>query len=216
MARIIERLVEPIAGFSPIECHNLEFVSKKALCEIEVPKTIIATGKKAGYETAFFTRNAQQLAALAKQRGAAGGPVAAVLFRDTDGTRATERGLFEDKWRSIVRGFASAGFENGVPMVPKPKSEAWLLCALKSNPYQHCSGLEDSLSGNDNVPDSAKQQLDRQLGFSGRTVADLADMIRTGAIAPERIAMPSFDRFRGRLEEVTRRMLRQPLTTQQN
>lgn len=29
-------------------------------------------------------------------------------------------------------------------MVPRPKSEAWLLCALKPNPYQHCAALEEA------------------------------------------------------------------------
>ena len=26
---------------------------------------------------------------------------------------------------------------NGIPMIPNPKSEAWLICALKNNSYQH-------------------------------------------------------------------------------
>ncbi len=57
-------------------------------------------------------------------------PVIAVLFRDSDGTASSGRGLWEDKRKSIEDGFGEAGFDYGVPMIPKPKSEAWLLCAF--------------------------------------------------------------------------------------
>jgi hypothetical protein len=48
-------------------------------------------------------------------------------------------------------------------MIPKPKSEAWIICALKANPYLGCDPLEDR-SGNDNSPDSLKGKLARLLG----------------------------------------------------
>jgi len=46
--------------------------------------------------------------------------------------------------------------DRGVAMIPKPKSEAWLLCALKNKPYESCEKLEDR-SGNDDSPNSLKK-----------------------------------------------------------
>lgn len=210
MAMVIDRIVDQKTdgGLSPLAASAIEFISKRALCAVEVSGSmLLATGKKSKAGTALFTRNAQQLAVFARRFGADNSPVAAILFRDADGTRSTERGLYEAKRDSILRGFASVGFELGVPMVPKPKSEAWLLCALKENPYQHCSALEDSLSGNDNAPDSAKEQLEQRLGALGKTNGDLVPMLTAGEIAVDRIIMPSFQKFRERLEEVTDRML---------
>ena len=47
-------------------------------------------------------------------------------------------------------------------MIPKPKSEAWVLCAL-SKLYKECDELEDR-SGNDNSPNSLKRELEELLG----------------------------------------------------
>lgn len=117
---------------------------------------------------------------------------------------------FQQKWKSIEDGFKSEEFEYGVPMVPNPKSEAWLICALKPNPYQNCAKLETSLPGTDGAPRSAKDILKELLSRKGKAVSDLADMITDGMINPSQITMPSFDRFKVRLEDVTRRMLSFP------
>ena len=45
-------------------------------------------------------------------------------------------------------------------LLAKPKSEAWILCAL--NGYQHCAALENE-SGNDDSPNSLKIQLEQRL-----------------------------------------------------
>ena len=50
-------------------------------------------------------------------------------------------------------------FYLGLPMVLEPKSEGWLICALKSNAYHNCAALEDSLYGNDKAPEPAKERL---------------------------------------------------------
>ena len=49
-------------------------------------------------------------------------------------------------------------------MIPKPKSEAWLICALKRDPYQVCERLE-ARSGNDQSPNSLKRELEQLLGI---------------------------------------------------
>jgi hypothetical protein len=89
-------------------------------------------------------------------------------------------------------------------MIPKPKSEAWLLCAVKENPYQHCHHLEDE-SGNDRSPNSLKVQLSAVLhcNDSGR---QLNDMIKNNEINVHQIDMPSFNAFKENLEKVLKKV----------
>lgn len=209
MAVILDKVVHSEINYSLLDSAAMEFVSEMTLAGLsrELPMALSA-GKKRDYETAYHFKAARALARLAAERKAAEGcEVGAVLFRDADGTRSTERGLYEAKRKSIEDGFVAETFPHGVPMVPKPKSEAWLLCALKANPYQHCADLEESLSGNDKSPNPAKAQLEARLTQLGKEVTDLSEMVKDGAIAPERIDMPSFNRFRERLVEVTQAML---------
>jgi hypothetical protein len=100
----------------------------------------------------------------------------------------------------MLNGFDEEGFSRGVPMIPKPKSEAWLICALKSNPYQGCDALEDR-SGSDRSPKSLKKELENLLGKQP-TRDLLCDKIRTMAVDIDKIKMPSFNAFRERLEKV--------------
>ena len=106
----------------------------------------------------------------------------------------------------MARGFAAAGYVRGVPMLPKPKSEAWLLCALQEHAYQNCIRFE-SISGNDHSPNSAKKQLEAAMLEYGKTYADAPDMVVDGMISPQEIDMPSFNAFRSRLEEVAQAMI---------
>lgn len=217
MAVLIDEIVGPIAGYSFLNARAMEFISEHSLAGLsrELPPLRMAlSGKRRGYETAYHFKNARALARAAKKCAAKEDcPVGAVLFRDADGTRSTERGLFEAKWNSMERGFAAEDFDYGVPMVPKPKSEAWLLCALKANPHRNCASLEDTLSGNDNSPEPAKQELESVLRNMGKAVKDLAGMVRDATISPNRIDMPSFNRFRTRLEKVARKMRGLPEST---
>ncbi len=63
---------------------------------------------------------AYKLGVLSKEKGCH----LAVLMRDTDNRK------FEDVYAEIISGFQVAKFEGGVPAVPCPKSEAWLICCL--------------------------------------------------------------------------------------
>jgi len=85
-------------------------------------------------------------------------------------------------------------------MLPKPKSEAWFLCALK--------GMDDGTSlegapGNDSSPNSLKKQLagllkSRDMALEAATLSRLVD---DGEITPDRIPMPSFRAFQKSLRE---------------
>jgi hypothetical protein len=99
----------------------------------------------------------------------------------------------------MLDGFDEEEFPNGVPMIPKPKSEAWLICALKKHAYQNCQALE-ARSGNDNSPHSLKDELAEILGEEV-TPELLCEKVRN-QVNINRINMPSFRAFRERLEEV--------------
>ncbi|MBK8091683.1 MAG: hypothetical protein IPK32_06780 [Verrucomicrobiaceae bacterium] len=208
MGAFIDALVSPIWGYSPLESTGIRFMRKAELGRRGREKRGMSLpGKKRGKDTSFFFKNAMTLATYALQvERSEKLPTMAVLFRDTDGTASTERGARRKKLDSMNLGFEAAGYPRGVPMLPKPKSEAWLLCALKKNPYQHCAELE-TISGNDNSPQSAKKQLAAALTAHEATLSDLNQMIFTEQLVPAKIDMPSFNEFRARLEEVARAML---------
>ena len=202
MAVIVDQLAESKLGYSMLDSGAVACIDEHCLAQrskgIALPRSPRLPGNKTKRDTTYFRKNAIALGLAAKdlerEREL---PVVAVLFRDSDGSNSSTRSLWEDKFCSMVSGFRDAGFDRGVPMVPKPKSEAWLLCALKSNPYQHCADIENE-SGNDSSPNSLKMQLDVAVG--GHASAEsLTDWVRTGRIDPGRINMPSMDKFKDEL-----------------
>ena len=208
MGLILDRMLEDVVGYSPRGTQAMEFVSEHEVASIsrKLPKRF--PGKKNEMETGFFFKNARALAWLAKEKSTAeiGAPVAAVLFRDADGTHSQSRGNFEKKWKSMMNGFGAEGFTLGVPMIPNPKSEAWLLCALREDVSHDCAALELTLSGNDKAPNPAKAQLGKVLAERGKTTSDLNEMILDGSLDPGVINMPSFHRFRDQLTAVVQDM----------
>jgi hypothetical protein len=208
MTWLIDKLVEPHWDYSPLNASSCVFISEGALAHYCRSQRLGTTlpGKKKTVDTGYFFKNARGLARLAKDRSAHDHcPVGAVLFRDSDGTVSSQRSLWNDKVRSMEAGFAAEDFDLGVPMVPKPKSEAWLLCAAQANPYQNCTRFEN-LSGNDASPNSAKTELAAALAASNRSYLDVSDMVENGEINPQQIQMPSFNYFKNRLETVAQQM----------
>lgn len=123
--------------------------------------------------------------------------VIAILFRDSDGTNSTSKGMWEEKVSSIENGFKMEKFTRGVAMVPKPKSEAWLICALKNKPYENCEELEER-SGNDKSPNNLKDELD-SFNISNDKINE---MIQNGQIEIDKIDMPSFKYFSEKIKEL--------------
>ena len=200
MAIIISQIVEQQINSSFIDTNYYGYVSKKGLVARasefkHQKKSLRLPGKKKPKETGYFYRNARALALCAKDKKAElNDEVIAVFFRDSDGTASADRGLWKNKWDSIVQGFSDEGFERGVPMIPKPKSEAWIICSVKNNPYQGCNALENR-SGNDNSPNSLKDELAEILnGLTSRE--HLCEMANNGTIDSNRIKMPSFLAFK--------------------
>lgn len=202
MAWMVDKLLERhYTGYSLLELHQaggdcVTHVHEAELKALGKPGSPLFPGIKFGKGTAFFTRNAQVLGLLAKQTSAQEKqPVLAVLFRDGDGVSATPAGEWQEKVDSMHRGFAMVECDTGVPMVPRPKSEAWLLCALRAPGYANCAPLEEA-SGNDASPNSLKKQLAARCGGADPTVDQQADWVMSGAVDPLRINMPSFNAFK--------------------
>lgn len=211
MGLIVDVLIEPIWTYSPYDSCSMHFLSESELARLsDKAKIVSLPGKKKAKGTAYFFKNSYALGNYAKNMETNNDcETMAVLFRDSDGTRSTQKGLWADKVNSMTLGFLAADYARGVPMVPKPKSEAWLLCAVQEHPYQNCTRFE-SISGNDRSPSNAKKQLEDALAPAERTHLCIPDMINDGEISPARINMPSFNAFRERLEEVARAMVDLP------
>ena len=206
MTIIVDQIVEEEHGYSFLAGTHYGYVSKRMLVERAaelktIKKAIRIPGKRQPVEIRYFFNNARAFARIALERQQkVKDDAVAVLFRDADGTASAGRGLWCDKRRSTIDGFEAEGFTRGVPMIPRPKSEAWIICAVKSNPYQGCKALE-SRSGNDNSPHSLKGELEAILGDVA-TREKLNSMIATRTIDISRIIMPSLTAFRERLKEV--------------
>lgn len=205
MLEIVDALLEDDArvGYSLLDSFRrgddcIVYVSKSDLAAHGRSGPTLLPGVKFGRDTAFFVRNAQCLGLLAKTDGERSERTnIAVLFRDSDGTRSVPQRNWREKFDSIVRGFQLVDFNRGVPMVPRPKSEAWLICGLKAQPYAHCDALE-SESGNDGSPRSLKKQLAEIIqGDHGANVQ--AEWVRTRRVDPMQIDMPSFNAFKAEL-----------------
>jgi len=196
---IIDKMIEKKHDFSYYACKDelITFIPKVELTKL-TKRLPPYTGKKGLKGTAYFINNAIALAKIAKKKSnELDDEVIAILFRDSDGTSSTIKGLWEDKIKSIENGFKIEKFANGVAMIPKPKSEAWLICALKDKPYQQCEKLE-ARSGNDDSPHNLKDEL-KSFGIELETINE---MIQDGRIDIDKIDMPSFRYFSNRLEEL--------------
>lgn len=110
-------------------------------------------------------------------------------FHDTD------KCDFSDLHQSVILGLNGVDGVHGIPMIPKPTSEAWLICGIKQEPYAHCTALETQLSGNDAASDgnAPKKVLAQLLGCEATT--DQQYEVVKG-IDVTRINMPSYNQFK--------------------
>ncbi|MFH1137052.1 MAG: hypothetical protein V1816_13340 [Pseudomonadota bacterium] len=203
MAIIVSQIVEQELNFSFMETRYYGYVSKRELVSRasgfkNQNRSLKLPGVNIPKETRYFYQNARALALCAKDKmEELADDVIAVLFHDSDGTASAGRGHWQDIWNSMVNGFLAEGFEQGVPMIPKPKSEAWIICSVKNNPYQGCNALENR-SGNDDSPNALKDELAEILHGRPSRV-QLCEMVSDRRIDCEKIDMPSFLAFKDRL-----------------
>jgi hypothetical protein len=209
MTVLLDQMLESRLGYSQrMIPGGYKYVSEAALGKREIERKnnhrkISLVGKKRAQETAYFYINAWMLSDIALQvEKESEDRAIAVLFRDCDGTRSAQSDLWTVKWESMLAGFLRPGFDRGVPMLPKPTSEAWLLCAAQNQPYQNCSNLEN-LSGNMVSPNHPKKKLDAAFGHR-KTAQDLCDWLDQNRMDFDALpaVMPSFKAFRDRLYAV--------------
>lgn len=206
MTTLLNQMLEARLGYSVSSIPSgYRYVSEARLEEAleerkKSKRSMSLAGKKRGQETGYFYNNAWMLATITQEieETSSQDKAIAVLFRDCDGTRA-KSGLWQSKWDSMVSGFKRAQFDRGVPMLPNPKSEAWLLC-VASPQLSDCARFE-SVSGNDHSPNPAKNQLEAALG-GHQTATVLNDWLEANPIDETRAAtMPSFKAFQQSLEQ---------------
>jgi hypothetical protein len=201
ITKLVDRAIEKRLGYSLVnkDLKALTLFSKAELADrAKQMKARSRKGKKQPSETRYFYNNARALALLARELEAK--DLIVVLFRDGDGTATSTRQEWAQKLQSMLDGFAVEGLTTGVPILPKPKSEAWWLCALR-NDYQNCQQLEDE-SGNDASPNSLKSQIEVCLGEPATRLL-LNDKIDGGHIEIDRMTdLPSVAAFKDRLNEV--------------
>lgn len=205
MAVWLARLWESFLNYNLFDIPDaVVFVSEAALSEkakTTDKRMLSQRGKKQGVETGLYFSNAQQLGLMAKELASEHeAPVMAVLFRDADGTRSAPGQMWQAKWDSMVNGFKFAKFDFGVPMLPKPKSEAWLLCAGQTAQHSHAS-LED-ISGNDNSPNSAKHQWEAFMGAPQNAALEADWCASNPQDWRNLLTMPSFQKFYERFHQV--------------
>lgn len=186
----------------------LEVVHESEITRISkdttINKNLSRRGKKQGQETREFYRAARALAYVASNPERQ--PSLAVLFHDSDSNKWPD---YQSKRQSMITGFEAQEYQNGVPFVAQPKSEAWLICALKYG-YQHCGPLEER-SGNDDSPKSLKAELEVHLGEPATRVT-LNELVDEGQIDLAQITdMKSMTDFQESMKEVLGRMLGRPI-----
>ncbi|MBI6632128.1 hypothetical protein YA0871_05610 [Pseudomonas paralactis] len=213
---VIDYIIEEVLQYSPLQTHlgtyryySEAYLTQRLAAKKSERRGFFLAGRKHGAETGLFYFNAWMLGEISKELEAAEEDIAiAILFRDSDGTNSSPSDIWSQKKTSIKEGFKRAEFTRGVPMVPRPKSESWFICAAKENPYEHCAELEE-LSGNDKSPNAAKKMLSAILEGEA-TNERLLTWLEDNGIDCRKLAieMPSFSKFYERLVNVLQDTLR--------
>lgn len=171
MSVIVDLICNDLLGYSILNeiPDNIICISKSDLIskgreikESKSPKRMILSGPKQAKGQMYFFHNARALSVIAQEHiENNNSPVVAVLFRDSDDCNGDKKSLWTEKFDSILRGFAFENFKYGVPMVPRPTSESWVLCCCKN--VDDCSVFE-GLSHSKKSPKYIKNVLLEALG----------------------------------------------------
>ena len=200
---IIDKMLEKKLSYSIYNTcrENIRYIHKSELSEYAKKFTYFA-GKKHKKGTAYFFKNARALAIISKDiRARTSSEVISFFFRDADGTNSSPSSLWLDKYSSIKSGFLCENFLIGVPMLPMPKSEAWLLYLLEPQNTRKSCDYYENLPGNDNAPLSAKILLDKKLSSLCKNYYDISSLICDESVDIENTNLTSFDKFKIDFEE---------------
>ena len=201
MAHLVDQMIEDRINYSPISFDMVRWISRSDLSaeakKHRYPHTALpGVRRPSGYVRHY--KQAYALGMMAKGiEHNEDVPSLSVIFRDSDGTNSVGINHWRELVSAISEGYTAAGYSAGVAMVPKPKQEGWLLCALKQDPYVGCQPLEDE-PGNDASPNSLKGQLREAVGGEP-TIDDMCEWITSRRFDSTRVEMESFEYFRSSL-----------------
>lgn len=131
-----------------------------------------------------------------------------VFFHDLDAnTKASVDETYSAYMNAMNDGFDSASFSHGVPMIPKTRSESWLLCLLAPDGGASTKYFED-LPMSDKSPNAGKKILATRLEVSEGEAYAVIEKER-GNFDWTCLQAPSFLQFRDRLKIVSARLLNQ-------
>ncbi|MDR1923133.1 MAG: hypothetical protein LBQ66_02070 [Planctomycetaceae bacterium] len=208
LALFVDQIVFEKFNYHPLESSVCIFVPKKQLKQYfdqlkPLKKFKIPRGEvKYEQGTKYFRNNARALAVIAKKIGNEKNDenVIAILFRDSDRKNSSEPEEWEKKRDSMINGFLDENFTCGVPMIPKPVSEAWILCAIyrAKNPVRNCDDLENTKHGNQSEH-ALKIELENELNEQP-TRELLNEKITNKEINVQLINLPSFNQFKVMLD----------------
>ena len=151
---IVDAMIEIKYKYSIIESNVAVFVDGAELERIKIQikpskKSIRLRGYNVPAETRFHFEDARSFAFAVSDFVAEKNEnkFIAILFRDSNTNDNKE---WQNKRNSMLSGF-EVGFSkrqisnNGIPMLPRPVSEAWLLCAIyrQENQNSNCEYLEE-------------------------------------------------------------------------
>lgn len=131
-----------------------------------------------------------------------------IYFHDLDAnTNASVDEIYNASMNAMNEGFDSASFPHGVPMIPKTRSESWLLCLLDSDGGRNAKYFED-LPMSDKSPNSGKKVLAALLKVSENESYSRIEEKRD-TFDWTSLQAPSFLVFRDRLKMVSAKLLNQ-------
>ena len=203
--------LQRLASLVSEESFDYDYVAKSELGDF-APAKSVGNQKKMllrGNKRKFAGLVSVQRYAEALGHKAAGiGECGAVYFSDCDYTNREVNNpemYYEDLIRSMEHGFFSVvGFKNGVPMVPRTRSESWFLCHYQEHPYVACEQFEH-LPANDSAEGSGKKLLGKFF-HCAPTVAEIYSRINSEDVDWLHLPIDSFRFFRKRFEHVVQRL----------
>lgn len=145
---------------------------------------------------------------LAKRALSYSSDCGAIYFKDMDfSSNENKEKYYEALIAAMHLGFDSAEFRKGVPMIPKTRSESWMLCVVDKNAARE--SYYENLPGSDKSPNSGKKILAAKLGCSEKeNYAKLSDRIEN--YDWDNLSAPSFVFFKNRLHVVSASILHEP------
>lgn len=175
-------------------------------------KTYIARGAKNKFsDHHFISASAKYLAQKAEETAMENDEPhkwGVIYFHDLDAnTKATVDEIYNASMNAMNEGFDSVSFPHGVPMIPKTRSESWLLCLLDPDGGANKKYFEN-LPMSDTSPNSGKKVLATMLKVSEDESYTIIEEKRDTFVWTL-LQAPSFLVFRDRLKTVSAKLLNQ-------